>query len=151
MKDLRYVVVGLSVLPGWASTTELSQHLDDAVEVGQTRPKTIDKFVEHELAMDHVFATFIDFVRDTFQVLDLHATERLGRLAACFCKSRVGLFPLVQFLRALLLGTGHHADKFFEDFIGAILGCEYFAEQFRLLMPKILRGVRRVSGGDIDL
>ena len=72
--------------------------------MGQPWAKTIDEFIEHELAFHERLVVFADFLRQAHEELGLHLAEGLGRRAAVSGQMGIGLFPLPQFDRPLLLG-----------------------------------------------
>ena len=74
--------VGL-VCRSWGAA-QLSEHLDDTIEVCKPRTKTVDKLVEYELAVDQIFGGVVDFFGHPVQVFNLDTAQSLGRIAAGF-------------------------------------------------------------------
>ena len=56
---------------GWLAA-ELRKQLQHAIEMGQTRAVSINKLVEDEFAITHVFVVFLNVTSQTMQELALH-------------------------------------------------------------------------------
>ena len=88
---------------------QLGEHLNHTVEMRKARTEPVDELIEHEFAIRHVVGRMLDLVGNPFQILDLHPTERLGRLSAGLGQGGIGRLPLMKFLGPLFVSGRHHS------------------------------------------
>ena len=89
---------------GRFAVAELGEDLQDAVEMGQTGAKTVDEFIEHELALFQTAFAVGDLFGQIVQKLRLNAAERFRCRAAGSRQFRIGVLPLLQFIGTLFVG-----------------------------------------------
>ena len=72
--------------------------------MGEAGTETVDKFIEHELAVHESFAVVADFFYQSGQKFGLNLAQGLCRPTAFLGKFRIGLPPLFQFCAPLACG-----------------------------------------------
>ena len=132
-------LAGFGTLLSWASTWITP------FRWASRGPIAVDEFVEHEFAFDHVVAGVVDLLGHAFEIFDLHAGQRFGRLATSARQRRMGIPPLIEFIRPLLLRRRQLVPKLFQQFVGAILRGQHFAQQLRLFLSRDKTGCEWVA------
>ncbi len=108
---------------------ELSEYLQNSVQMGHSGTKPIDEFVQHVFTFDQVIARVVDLFGQRLQKLGLHFAERFGGAATGARQLRVGVFPLLQFTRTLLVHRGILLNQFGQQFGLLLLADDQLTQQ----------------------
>lgn len=103
-----------------------------AVQVRQTGTKAIDEFMQHEIAIGQMLAVLINLIGDRLEKLRLHAIECFGGTPASLRESRIGVLPLLQLSRSLLLRTRRELGQLGKQLVLTLLAGDELSEQLDL-------------------
>lgn len=113
------------------NATQLRQHLQNAIQMGKPRAKSVNEFIQHEFTLKQRVRIALDLVRQALEELGLDVAQNLRRFSASFGELRVGLLPLTQLSGTLPLGRVHGLDHFLEQLILSFLAINNLLKQFQ--------------------